>query len=353
MLSCFVLISEYTSPTHARVNLFTPIPMSQIVGATHPGNRDHNEDCYVADAALGLGLVADGMGGYACGEVASALVRETIAEAIANSEGLRDAIARAHAVVRQEADSDDSKKGMGSTVIAFRIQGQAYELAWVGDSRAYLWDAASRTLHQITRDHSYVETLLSSGAISYDEAINHPNRNLITQAIGVAGYDGLEIELISGRLGENQQLLICSDGLVDEVVDDEIAEILSAATTLDSAVTTLVQRAVDNGGSDNVTVVIASCADAVETAIDPEFVRSTTASETAAHTAVDVTGDAPGEGTAGVSGPLPGGIGAQLVSCAGQYWRRTQELLANRGINPLLAVGAVLLLLVVVAIAVL
>lgn len=251
--------------------------MSQIVGATHPGNRDHNEDCFVADASLGLGLVADGMGGYACGEVASDLVRQTVMEAIANNEGLRDAIVRAHSVVKREATDDQTKKGMGSTVVAFRITGQEYELAWVGDSRAYLWDATTSTLHQITRDHSYVETLLSSGAISHDEAINHPNRNLITQAIGVPGGDGLEIELISGRLGEHQQLLICSDGLVDEVIDAEIATILAGADSLDEAVASLVERAISNGGSDNVTVVLASCLNAVEASIEPEIVRSTPA----------------------------------------------------------------------------
>lgn len=251
--------------------------MSQIFGATHPGQREHNEDCFVADSSLGLGLVADGMGGYACGEVASELVKVTITEAIANSEGLRDAIVRAHSVVKQEATGDQAKKGMGSTVIAFRIQGQDYELAWVGDSRAYLWDAADTTLHQITRDHSYVETLLSSGAISHDEAINHPNRNLITQAIGVPGGDGLEIELISGRLGEHQQLLICSDGLVDEVVDEEIANILLASSSMEEAVNNLVERAILNGGSDNVTVVLAACTQGKEAPIAPELVRSTPA----------------------------------------------------------------------------
>lgn len=264
--------------------------MSQIVGATHPGNRDHNEDCFVADAALGLGLVADGMGGYACGEVASELVMETVRDAIANSEGLQEAIARSHAVVCREATSDEAKRGMGSTVIAFRIQDQEYELAWVGDSRAYLWDGEIRTLHQITRDHSYVETLLSSGAISHDEAINHPNRNLITQAIGVAGGDGLEIEMISGRLGEHQQLMICSDGLVDEVLDEDIADILASSVTPEKAVANLIERAVANGGRDNVTVVIAACGEASHQSIEPDIVRSTNISGD--------TGSVPGSGIA-------------------------------------------------------
>lgn len=249
--------------------------MSYIVGATHPGIREHNEDCFVADPLTGLGLVADGMGGYACGEVASELVRATVLEAIQNNEGLRDAIARAHAAVKEAASADSEKKGMGSTVIAFRLREQFYELAWVGDSRAYLWDSADATLHQITRDHSYVQTLLSTGVITHDEAINHPNRNLITQAVGVAGEDGLEIDLIQGRLGINQKLLICSDGLVDEVRDEEIAELLASAATLSAAAENLIQRAVANGGSDNVTVVIASCVQGIGESVEPEIVRST------------------------------------------------------------------------------
>ncbi len=249
--------------------------MSQIVGATHPGNRDHNEDCFVADTEMGLGLVADGMGGYACGEVASELVRETVVDAIVHNEGLQEAIARAHGAVREAATNDHQKRGMGSTVIAFRLRGQDYELAWVGDSRAYLWDGQAATLHQITRDHSYVETLLASGAISQEEAINHPNRNLITQAVGVAGDDGLAIDWVQGRLGPSQQLLICSDGLVDEVLDDDIAAILAAAETLARAADQLIARAVANGGSDNVTVVIAACEDADGPARAPAIVRST------------------------------------------------------------------------------
>ena len=249
--------------------------MIQIVGATDPGNREHNEDSLIADAQLGLGLVADGMGGYACGEVASQLVSSTVAEAISRNESLSEAIARAHSVVKGSAANDASKKGMGSTVIAFRMRGPEYELAWVGDSRAYLWDTAAAELHQITRDHSYVEVLLASGAISSEEALNHPQRNLITQAIGVEGPDGLAIDLIHGRLGRGQLLLICSDGLVDEVRDEEIATVIAGSSSLESTVENLVSRAVENGGRDNVTVVIGCCELNEEGAIAPEIIRST------------------------------------------------------------------------------
>ncbi len=250
--------------------------MISITGATHPGKRDHNEDSFIADTANGLGLVADGMGGYACGEVASELVKVTVAEAIDNNEGLNEAFARAHAVVKENAEADKNKKGMGSTAIAFKMRELDYELAWVGDSRAYLWCQRQKALKQLTRDHSYVETLLSSGAISEQEAVNHPNRNLITQAIGVAGDDGLLIEVISGRLAAGQQLLICSDGLVDEVVDQHIAEIMSTSESAEEIVEQLINQAVINGGRDNITVVIATAnTDLGQEAIEPDIVRCT------------------------------------------------------------------------------
>lgn len=252
------------------------IPMITIIGATHPGRREHNEDCFTADSSMGLGLVADGMGGYACGELASDLVKTTIEEAVANHEGLREAIARAHGIVKNFAAEDPARRGMGSTAIVLKTTGFDYEIAWVGDSRAYLWDG-NGVIKQITRDHSYVESLLASGAISYEETLDHPNRNLITQAVGVDGENGLEIGLISGRLTVGQRLLICSDGLVDEVLDEDIAGIIKRAGNSEEALTQLITAALKAGGRDNITVVIATVdqqsKDALP-AIEPEIVRS-------------------------------------------------------------------------------
>jgi len=229
--------------------------MISIAGSTHTGIREHNEDAMVADQALGFGLVADGMGGYACGEVASEIVKSTLHEAVANQEGLVEAIARAHASIREAVQEDKNKTGMGSTVVALKLSGNNYEIAWVGDSRAYLWDGE---LKQLSRDHSYVESLLSSGVISPEEALDHPNKNLITQAVGAAANDGLEIGLVRGRLGARQQILLCSDGLVDEVTDAEIARLLDQPQALELTVEQLVQAALKGGGRDNITVVLIS-----------------------------------------------------------------------------------------------
>ena len=228
--------------------------MIQFFGGTHKGNRKHNEDCFAANNELGLGLVADGMGGYACGEVASDLVRKTLVDALVQKQGLSEAIVRAHYLIRAEAKQDENKKGMGSTVVAAKAQGNDYEIAWVGDSRAYLWDGA---LKQITRDHSYVESLLVAGSISLEEARTHPNRNLITQAVGAAGEEGLEVSTINGRLAPGDVLLLCSDGLVDEVPDVEIAKMISRAQDSSRLVDQLIGAAFQAGGRDNISVVLA------------------------------------------------------------------------------------------------
>ena len=251
--------------------------MLSIIGATHPGRRDHNEDCYIVDAERGIALVADGMGGYAAGEVASTLVKETVYQAVSSGGGLREAIVAAHRVVKEAAAADTAKKGMGSTALAIKLVDMDYEIAWVGDSRAYLWDPEEKHLKQITRDHSYVESLLKTGAISAAEALNHPNRNLITQAVGVAS-EGLDVDLIQGRLTPGQQLLLCSDGLVDEVRDHDIARLLSVAASPGEAVNTLIDAAVVAGGHDNITVVIAAADASTAISLDavlPEVVRTT------------------------------------------------------------------------------
>ncbi len=231
--------------------------MLTIIGDTDPGRREHNEDSFVADSSIGFGLVADGMGGYACGEVASDLVQQTVHDAVSRDEDLSDAIRSAHDVVIEAANADPSKKGMGSTVVAVKFSGSDYKIGWVGDSRAYLWDQLTGVLKRVTRDHSYVEALLSSGAISPQEALNHPHKHLITQAMGVAGEEGLIVDVVTGRMMTGQKLILCSDGLVDEVEDHEIAHILATIDTPAETVDKLIQTAVESGGRDNITVVMA------------------------------------------------------------------------------------------------
>lgn len=222
---------------------------------SHVGlRRELNEDTYYANADLGLWLVADGMGGHEFGEVASALAREVIVEKVRQGESLEAAIRSADEEIIRHSRQRREALPMGTTVAAVRITDHRFEVAWVGDSRAYVWNGQ---LCQLSQDHSYVQELVERGAITAEQARSHPHRNVVTQALGVTGTDNLEVETISGRLEPGMQLLLCSDGLTEEVGDADIARIV-ARTELSAqeCVDHLVMAALEHGGSDNITVVL-------------------------------------------------------------------------------------------------
>jgi protein phosphatase len=229
--------------------------MIEFGHCTHVGlRREHNEDTYYADAELGLWLVADGMGGHENGEVASALARDTLVQQIAGGESLARAIQVADEEIIQHSNRRTQALPMGTTVAAIRVKDDAFEVAWVGDSRVYLWDGA---LKQVSQDHSYVRELIEQGAISPEQARTHPHRNVVTQALGVTDPQSLRVETVAGRLLPGQQILLCSDGLTEEVEDGEIARILARPDlTAQECVDHLILAALDGGGSDNVTVVV-------------------------------------------------------------------------------------------------
>lgn len=229
--------------------------MIQFAASTHPGlKRDHNEDCYAADPKLGLWLVADGVGGHSFGEVASGIVKTTVAKAYAEGKELTEAIHCSHEAVLKEIAEREDHLGMGSTVVAFTLSDKGYQVAWVGDSRAYLWDGED--LKQLTRDHTHVYDLVDKGLLSSAEAAVHPERHVLTQSIGV--FDDMELEpgCVQGQLQEGQQILICSDGLTDELSDTAIAVQLRRNRSTESQVDGLVNAALSAGGRDNVTVVV-------------------------------------------------------------------------------------------------
>ena len=223
-----------------------------MVGGTHCGQREHNEDCFLADSTRGLALVADGMGGYACGEVASDIVRQALQQG-EEYEPLPVLIKRADDLIRQAVLEDPEKTGMGSTVVAFRACDTSYQLAWVGDSRAYLWDGQ---LKQLTRDHSHIELLLSRALINEAEAACHPKKHVITQAVGACTDKELQVDTLEGRLARGEQILLCSDGLIDQLSDGELAAILAAAETPQLAIDQLIAAALEAGARDNITAVL-------------------------------------------------------------------------------------------------
>ena len=144
---------------------------------------------------------------------------------------------------------------MGTTVVAVRITGNRFEVAWVGDSRVYLWH--EQKLAQLSQDHSYVQELISQGTISVDQARTHPHRNVVTQALGVTDPQNLNVETLSGDLLPGMQLLLYSNGLTEEVDDHGISQVLGhTECSAQECVDGLVAAALDGGGSDNVTVVL-------------------------------------------------------------------------------------------------
>jgi protein phosphatase len=222
-------------------------------GKTHPGKiRDHNEDAIGWDEGSAIVVLADGMGGHASGEVASDIVRNTVIERGRAGETLADAILQAHSAVQASAAEDASRSGMGSTVIAARSVSGNYEIAWVGDSRAYLW--RDQKLSQLTRDHSYLEWLITNGQLSEQEARNHPQRNIVTQSVGLGDP---KPDVVRGRLHSGDKILLCSDGLNDELTDAEIASICASNSSSEPMIEALIDAALAHGGKDNVSVVIA------------------------------------------------------------------------------------------------
>lgn len=229
--------------------------------ATHPGlKRDNNEDSYLSLPDCGLWLVADGMGGHEAGEVASAIVKDTIKQLVEKKPNisLSESIKAAHNAVLQAAVDGIGAPGMGSTVVAMRSRHSDYEVAWVGDSRAYLWTqtAGGGHLEQLTTDHSYVQMLLESGAITADEVDKHPEKNIITQCIGSQELKELRVDTVQGHWHKHQWILLCSDGLTDELDDKAIAQVLCDCTDSATATDLLLATALNNGGNDNITLQI-------------------------------------------------------------------------------------------------
>lgn len=230
--------------------------MIEFGHATHVGlRRAHNEDTYWADDSLGLWLVADGMGGHEYGEVASAVARDTLVREVGEGRTLADAIRTADEAIIALSQRRREALPMGTTVAALCIRDLSYEVAWVGDSRVYLWQDGA--LRQLSQDHSYVQELVAQGAISAEQARNHPQRNMVTQALGITDPQELRVETRAGKLEAGMLFLICSDGLTEEVDDEAIATVLARSElAAQECVEHLILAALDSGGSDNVTALV-------------------------------------------------------------------------------------------------
>lgn len=232
--------------------------MIEFGHGTHVGlRRTRNEDTYYADASLGLFLVADGMGGHQHGEVASALVRDAVVELVGAGQGLIEAVNGAAERLLANARPSFDVLPMGTTIAALRIRGDVYEVAWVGDSRIYLW---TQSLRQISHDHSLVQALVEAGQLDPALASQHPQRNLLTQALGVTATEQLRIGMARGSLEAGMTLLLCSDGLTECVSDSAIARIVARSDlAAQECVDQLLLSALDAGGDDNITAILVRC----------------------------------------------------------------------------------------------
>ncbi len=229
--------------------------MKLVVGATTDVGqvRDGNEDRFLVEVGLRLFAVADGMGGHQAGEVASTTAIEALRAAIAAGRPLDDAIVEANRAVYEKAGTDDAFTGMGTTLTAIAVGSErAVVVGHVGDSRAYL--ARDGTLEQITEDHSLVEEMVREGRITEDQALVHPQRSIITRALGIDAE--IDVDLYPVELQAEDRILICSDGLTDMLRQTDIARILRQEADPQRAADALADAANANGGIDNVTAVV-------------------------------------------------------------------------------------------------
>ncbi len=246
----------------------------RVGAATDVGRvRSVNQDSFLVLADQDLYAVADGMGGHQGGEVASKLAVDALRAAYLDPsvDALSEAIAEANIRVFDEGSADPNLHGMGTTMVAAAVLdgetsggpggdggvGGQVLLANVGDSRAYLFRDGELT--QLTEDHSMVADLLREGRISEAEAEVHPQRNIVTRVLGV--YEDVEVDLWPVDALEGDRVLLCSDGLVNEVTTDQIAAVLRRLTDPQDAAAELVRRANEGGGRDNITVVLLDVVD--------------------------------------------------------------------------------------------
>jgi len=247
----------------------------EVATATHPGMvRSHNEDSIAADAEIGLAVLADGMGGYNAGEVASGIAVSVIKEGLLPElvsgrdlskvdvhSGLTHAalllqqqIAAANKGIYEAAQTRPECAGMGTTVVAAVFHGTRVSIAHIGDSRCYRLRGGR--FEQLTRDHSLLQEQIDSGHITPDQARFSLNKNLVTRALGIEAI--VPADISEFRVEPDDIYLLCSDGLTD-MVDTEVVHgvVDEQRDTLDAAATQLIDLANQNGGRDNISVILA------------------------------------------------------------------------------------------------
>ncbi|MGG7077430.1 Stp1/IreP family PP2C-type Ser/Thr phosphatase [Clostridium sardiniense] len=222
--------------------------------------RKFNEDSlgYFEGDSYSIYIVADGMGGHNAGEVASEMAASEVIKFVNDNINkfcdnvLEEAIKKVNSDIYNYSASDKKLKGMGTTITACLCYNNKVIVANVGDSSCF--GVKDDIVYKLTKDHSLVQQLLDAGSISETEAMNHPNKNIITRAVGTS--DNVEVDIFKFELNEYDKYLICSDGLTNEVTIDEMNNILKREKNNKLACEYLVDEANKNGGRDNITVML-------------------------------------------------------------------------------------------------
>ena len=223
--------------------------------------RSNQDFLFAADQPVGplpnLFIVADGMGGHKAGDYASRYTIERVVASVSRNTGeepiaiMKEAINKANELLVAESREDESKSGMGTTLVIGTIIGNKLFVANIGDSRLYV---VGQNMRQITRDHSLVDEMVRLGEINADEARVHPDKNIITRAVGTS--DHVEADFFEVEITADDTILLCTDGLTNMVRDDEILDIIKKYDNAQAATMQLVKEANANGGRDNITVMI-------------------------------------------------------------------------------------------------
>jgi len=223
--------------------------------------RPNNEDSLIVEPALGLAVVADGMGGAASGEVASRIFADTAREVfskvdIRSDDALSVSVTKvfleANNQILATAKKRSEHRGMGCTAELLAYHSGNYVVGHVGDSRTYL--LRQRRLKQLTRDHSLIQEQIDQGVITPAEAESHPLKNVIVRAVGV--NESLAVDVIKGTVQTGDVFLLCSDGLTDMLEDDEIQQLLLVPSSVNEKAQRLIEAANAAGGHDNITVAL-------------------------------------------------------------------------------------------------
>jgi protein phosphatase len=281
----YPLVSEAPPPAPVRVDLgalshqglvrannedgYLVVRLNRALETLLTNLPDGSVPAHFHEVSYGM-LVADGMGGMAAGEIASRKALSTLAHLVVNSpdwimrvdeseaerllQRLSERYRQVDAALKAEARADPSLFGMGTTLTLAYSLGNELFLAHVGDSRAYFCHEGK--LHQLTRDHTYAQVLADTGVIRPEETATHRLRHVLTRALGATG-DPVKADVHRARLSDGDQILLCTDGLTEMVEEEAIAAILQRAGAAQQVCQALVEAALDRGGRDNVTVVLA------------------------------------------------------------------------------------------------